>query len=410
MEPGQKKEEPMRIACCLPVALALLFSMSPARDSEETASPGSASADGIKGPLADPSFFPIAVWLQDPSQAGRYKQAGINLYVGLWRGPTEAQLRDLKTAGMPVICGQNKVGLAHRDDPIIVGWMHGDEPDNAQAIVDRATGKRRYGPPIPPSRIAAQYRALSTADPTRPIMLNLGQGVANDEWVGRGPGASLDDYPAYVQGADIVSFDVYPVAGLDRPNGADFLWYVPKGVDRLIKWTGGRQRVWNCIECTHIGNQRAKASPHQVRAEVWMALVHGSRGLIYFVHQFQPRFNEHALLDDPEMLAAVTAINIQIRELAPVLNGADCPGIALVRSSNSKVPIDIVTKPHSSKVYVFAVGMRNAPSQGSFEIKGLPGAAKAEVLGEGRSIEIKNGRFDDAFRPYDVHLYSISSQ
>ena len=51
-----------------------------------------------------------------------------------------------------------------------------------------------------------------------------------------------------------------------------------------------------------------------------MSLVHGSRGLIYFVHQFKPKFNEHALLDDPEMLAAVTAINRQIRELAPVLN------------------------------------------------------------------------------------------
>ena len=51
-----------------------------------------------------------------------------------------------------------------------------------------------------------------------------------------------------------------------------------------------------------------------------MALIHGSRGLIYFVHQFKPKFNEHALLDDPEMLAAVTAINRQIRDLAPVLN------------------------------------------------------------------------------------------
>ena len=149
-------------------------------------------------------------------------------------------------------------------------------------------------------------------------MLNLGQGVANDEWKGRGAGASLDDYPGYVRGADIVSFDVYPVAGIEKANGADFLWYVPKGVDRLVKWTDGNKPVWNCIECTRIGDPRAKATPAQVKAEVWMALVHGSRGLIYFVHEFKPKFNEHALLDDPEMLAAVTKINRQIRELAPV--------------------------------------------------------------------------------------------
>jgi hypothetical protein len=42
------------------------------------------------GPSVDPNYFPIAVWLQDPKNAGRYKPAGINLYVGLWRGPTEA--------------------------------------------------------------------------------------------------------------------------------------------------------------------------------------------------------------------------------------------------------------------------------------------------------------------------------
>ena len=40
-----------------------------------------------------------------------------------------------------------------------------------------------------------------------------------------------------------------------------------------------------------------------------MALIHGSRGLIYFVHQFEPRFIEAALLEDPQMLTAVTALN-----------------------------------------------------------------------------------------------------
>src|SRR4051812_37722183 len=73
--------------------------------------------------LADPTFFPLAVWLQNPSNAARYKAAGINLYVGLWRGPTEEQLAQLREQGMYVICSQNVAGLAHKDDPTIVGWM-----------------------------------------------------------------------------------------------------------------------------------------------------------------------------------------------------------------------------------------------------------------------------------------------
>jgi hypothetical protein len=102
------------------------------------------------GPPSDPNYFPIAVWLQDPSQASRYKQAGINLYVGLWQGPTEAQLAALKRAGMPVICDLNAVARAHLDDPTIVGWMHGDEPDRGRA-------KLHYLNPVPINEIADRW-------------------------------------------------------------------------------------------------------------------------------------------------------------------------------------------------------------------------------------------------------------
>ncbi len=362
------------------------------------------------GPPADPDYFPIAVWLQDPRNAERYKQAGINLYVALWEGPTDAQLAALKAAGMRVICHQNRLGLAHRDDPTIIGWMHGDEPDNAQEIRDEQTGRRRYGPPIAPERIVAGYERLRTADPTRPVMLNLGQGVANDDWKGRGPGASLEDYPRYVVGADIVSFDVYPVADLDRPNGSDFLWYVSKGVDRLINWTGGKKPVWNCIECTRIHNPAAKATPAQVKSEVWMALVHGSRGLIYFVHQFKPRFIEAALLEDPEMLAAVTAINGQIRGLARVLNAPTVPDIATVRTSDLEAPIDLMVKRMPEATYLFAVGMRNRPARGSFTLKGLPERATAHELGEDRRLAIARGQFSDLFPAHGVHMYRIAAR
>lgn len=376
-----------------------------------SAEPAAPYARWKQGPPADPNYFPLAVWLQSPQNAARYKAAGINLYVGLWQGPTEAQLAALKAAGMSVICEQNTVGLAHKTDPTIVGWMHGDEPDNAQAIPDPATGKQTYGPPVPPSRIVADYRRLRPADPTRPILLNLGQGVANDAWEGRGPGAKLQDYETYVKGGDIVSFDVYPVAGMDRADGANLLWYVPKGVDRLMRWTrsGGAATVWNCLECSRI-NGKNKPTPQQVRAEAWMALIHGSRGLIYFVHEFQPKFNEHALLDDPAMLAAVTALNRQIQELAPVLNSPTVAAAAPAASDVPNVPIDALVKRHGGALYVFAAAMRAGSARGIFTIRSLPpgSAATAEVLGEGRTIPVRGGRFADHFAPYDVHLYRIA--
>jgi hypothetical protein len=138
-----------------------------------------------------------------------------------------------------------------------------------------------------------------------------------------------------------------------------------------------------------------------------MSLIHGSMGLIYFVHEWNPKFNEWALLDDPEMLAGVTAVNNQIHKLAPVLNSPTVEDGATVKSASEEVPVALMVKHHGDATYVLSVGMRNAPTKGVFEVDGLPEEATAEVLGEGRTIPVENGRFEDEFRPYDVHLYKI---
>ena len=106
-----------------------------------------------------------------------------------------------------------------------------------------------------------------------------------------------EDYPEYVKGCDIASFDIYPAVH-DHKDIAGKLWFVADGVSRLRKWTDSSKPVWTCTECTHIGNPKAKATPAEVKAEVWMSLIRGSRGIIYFCHQFSPKFIEAGLLAD----------------------------------------------------------------------------------------------------------------
>jgi hypothetical protein len=357
------------------------------------------------GPFNDQTFFPIAVWLQNPANATRYRAAGINLYVGLWRGPTAEQLQSLKRAGMPVICAQNAVGLAHIDDSIIVGWMHQDEPDNAQSLGEG----RGYGPPISPQVIVEDYERMRSADPSRPILLNLGQGVAWDNWHGRGVRTRHpEDYPEYIRGCDIASFDIYPVTHT-HPEVSGKLEYVAKGVARLAVWAGGKRPVWNCIECTRINNPTQKPTPQQVRCEVWMSIVHGSQGLIYFVHEWQPTFNESALLSDPTMLAAVTRINRRIAALAAVLNSPTVSGRIAVASQNADVPVAVMMKEHDGAVYVFAVCLQGKDTRAEFAVRGLTGSRTVTVLDEDRTLESRDGAFADDFEPWDVHLYRIAA-
>lgn len=366
------------------------------------------------GPFQTCHQFPIAVWLQDPRNAGRYKQIGVNLYVGLWKGPTERQLAELRHHQMPVICQQNAYALAHLDEKLIVGWLQQDEPDNAQPL----PGGKGYGPPVAPEQVIQRYEEIRRRDPTRPVLLNLGQAVAWDGWHGRGIRTHHpEDYLLYVKGGDIVSFDIYPVVH-SNPAVAGRLWYVPRGVQRLRQWAGHDQLIWNCIETTRIRNLQLKPTPQQVKAEVWMSLIFGSQGIIYFCHQFKPNFIEAALLADAEMVDAIAKLNQQIHQLAPVLWSPERRDLLEISVQPAEVdaemtrllgpiPIAWTARVYQNKLYIFSVRMEPTEAKAQFRLTRPAGISRLQVLGENRSLPIRQGVFQDHFGPYEVHLYEM---
>lgn len=345
--------------------------------------------------------FPIAVWCQDPANADRFKAAGINLYVALWKGPTEEQLAKLTEAGMPVVCDQNRIGLNHKADPIIAGWMHGDEPDNAQELPD----KKGYGPPVPAARIEADYRRIKAADPSRPVIVNLGQGVAWDGWYGRGVRTNHpEDYAGYAKGCDIASFDIYPVVH-DSPDVKGKLWYVPFGVERLRGWAGAKP-VWACIEASRISDTVYSPTPAQVRFEVWSAIISGARGLVYFVHQFEPRFVEASLLENRELLPAVTALNREVTDLAPVILGEEIKEGASVASSGKDDVFRVMCRRHGGADYIFVASWNPRLVTATVTLKSAPaGESAVEVVGESRSVRLDGVLLQDDFPAYSTHIY-----
>jgi hypothetical protein len=187
-------------------------------------------------------------------RAAAYKAIGINTFVGLYQGPTEDQLAQLTKYGMFAVAEQNDVGLNSMNRQVIKAWMHGDEPDNAQPI-----GFGLYGSCIPASKVVRHTQEMKSRDPTRPVMINFGQGIANEYWRGRGAcNGDLKYYDYAAQGVDILSFDIYPV-GSTTPQVKGKLDYVARGVTNLVKRTAGGQTVWAALETTArvIGEQRS---------------------------------------------------------------------------------------------------------------------------------------------------------
>ncbi|MBC7287446.1 MAG: hypothetical protein H5T86_05255 [Armatimonadetes bacterium] len=383
------------------------------------------------GPPKRQDYFPLAVWLQSPRNAARYKELGINLYVGLWKGPIEEQLAQLKEVGMQVICDQNEVGLKHLDDPIIIGWMHGDEPDNAQPKEGGG-----YGPAIPPAEIIRRYLVMKANDPDRPVLLNLGQGIANETWIGKG--CHWIEYYRYVRGADIVSYDIYPANSMDRfcpqqkgglqsatgpfevetpkgkttinlePiwSGKDCLFLVARGVMRLRELTCDLKPVWNAIEVTHIREEGTRPTPEMIRAEVWMSIIAGSKGIIYFCHSWYPQFNESVPLSDPEVGEAIRRVNAEVTQLAPIINAPN-PGDIVSIQVEGDAPVLATARFYNDAIYIFAIGMRALPTKATFTIRPHLRASEAEAVGEGRTLRVVDRSFSDSFSPWQVHIYRI---
>ncbi len=362
-----------------------------------------------KGVPADPGFFPIAVWLQQSFHAAELAGIGVNVYVGNNAGTDPLMASDLATLkanGIYAIIGQDSVGLASIDDPTVVGWwMSPDEPDNAQS-----DGQGGYGPPVDPSVLVTQYAAYKAADPTRPVFLGLGQGVAYDGWEGRGSNAPPESQ--YVPASDIIAFDIYPYnnCGGD-PNEqvtCGQFWLNASGVDRLHQWSGRSQAVWTDFETTVIGaGTTSGPTPAETVSEVWLALIHGANGVLYFIDSWNPSFREDAIFETPAMVTAVTALDAQIKALAPELNSATLPGLVEVSSMNAAVPVDTMVKAHGTSLYVFSAVSRAGTTTGSFVVKGMTGNGVAKVVGEGRTIDVVAGKFSDAFAANAVHIYVL---
>lgn len=342
----------------------------------------------------DPAFFPIAVWLQSPPNAKRYANVGIDVFIGLWDGPTQASLTQLQAASMLTICDQSADWKANVGGSTIRGWLQPDEPDNAQSLPGGG-----YGPCIDPATIVTGYQTMIANDATRPVLLGLGRGVADTNWVGRGSCTGKTQmYPEYAKGADILAFDIYPV------NEGVALELVAAGVDHLLEWSNRAKPVMADIEASNFDNT-TRPTPSQIKTEVWMALVHGAAGIQYFCHRFQPTFSETDCLDDAPTAAALPVINAQIASLAPVLN---TQSVANGVTVSSPVPVDTMLKRFGGATYLFAVGMRGTATTASFKLRDFPASATAEVLGEGRTIAVTGGSFQDAFPAYGVHLYRVT--
>ena len=363
----------------------------------------------VKTVLDDPDFFPISVWIQAAGSAKGFQDMGVNVYVGgidSYPSPKDkAYLDVMQQNGMYAIAPFKKeyVESGLINHPAFLGWMFGDEPDNA----DPQTGRVNRTP----EALLYDFATIRNADPAHRVYLNLGAGVANERQIGRA--ATDEQYQGYAKTCDILSYDVYPCNSI-QPDGPERLHLVAKGIDRLRMWGGPEKMVWMWIEVNAIRDGSPVPTPEEVKTQIWMALVHGADGYGFFCHSWakewlKANFNITGGFSisavTPAMRAALKEINGEVKQLAPVLKSKTVEKGATVKPTLGG-RVDVMVKKHDGATYVMAVNMKKQAEKPEITVAGVRNA-QAEVLFENRTVEVRNGRIVDDFAPYAVHRYRI---
>jgi len=112
----------------------------------------------------------------------------------------------------------------------------------------------------------------------------------------------------------------------------------------------------------------------------------------------------------------VGAINAEVQSLAAVLNApAEVAGAVTLASAsasasaNKDTPEDVMVRRHRGSLYVFAAGMGRESTRATFTVaEGKEGSV--EVIGEGRTVSMSGGKFEDGFEGYGVHLYRMTGK
>ncbi|MGA6163485.1 hypothetical protein [Amycolatopsis magusensis] len=365
----------------------------------------------------DPSFFPIGVWFEsvlDPKDTELDKAAGINTYFELTSNSSLPVVRDAGMHAFP--SGPNAEAGAET-----VGWTLTDEPDmwagpGHGAWTGNAPGKGDVCVSDP-----CGYTVLKTlldklpADDGRLRYANFGKGIMfweTDEqaqpFVNDYTSAVSADLYWYTDPNICASPSEGPAIGVP-PEQCRVAANYGRTMDRVRSLDladGQRQPIYALIENGHPFTEAdaPTITGDQLAGAVYNSLIHEARGIIYFNHNFGGDcVSQHVLRDacGAEIRPAVTKVNQQIAELAPVLN---TQSLVHLFSPN----VDTMLKRHNGSLYIFAMPRRGtAPGPQTLTLPpGLTGEAK--VLFEDRSLPLTNGTLTDTFdAEHTHHVYVI---
>ncbi len=306
-------------------------------------------------------FFPVMSFGGCPETYATSLAAGVNLFVRNPCGGLQAQLDALGGRALSAAAAEDSPGQG----PGLVGFFYPDEAD-AHGLTGATL------PPPPPGVGGLRFLTLSNHVYSGAAPLPGGRGM----------------YPGLVEKADVVGLDLYPLQEWCRPERLGDVYLAQRELARLA----GDKPTFQWIETAGMRcpEGRTAITPETARAEAWLAVAGGARGLGFFPPGAWTG----------EVGAALAQVTRAIRYLAPALLSSPSP----VEVDPPSGPVRAAAWQRGGALYAVAVNGSFVPVRVTIRLPGLAGRPLA-VLDEGREVVGSGDSFVEDFAPLAAHLY-----
>jgi hypothetical protein len=352
----------------------------------------------------DPGFFPVGVFLGKPDVSEHvqgYLNAGVNFYQAVEHN---LPLTAATNAGLFVMPQQGEWTQAEvGNNPKAVAWFISDECEMGYS----GCGDTESGQIAKQREYVAKVRAY---DDGRMAMANFGNGVLESFWSPN----TMDEHTRLM---DLASVDKYAYTSpgvrfeIERSpawhwgsskRAATYGWFV----DQMEKFNDKAEPVYGFVEVAkpYLNESGAETiGLEQLEGAVWASVIAGADGIVYFDHNNDSVNGNRAIVDGQQARKdKVKSVNAELKALAPVIN-------APTRVFDYSAGARTMTKQHGGSLYVFAgVGLGHTSGAKTFTLPAGVSATSVEVVGEGRTLLIVDGKFTDSFAAeYSHHVYKI---
>ena len=360
-------------------------------------------------------FFLIGTFMPTIYEFGKWHDRGVNTGVGLnsYTDPSvgrtlQVAIQDwdsrAKAQGMRTIRGPMPNPADDLGNTTLLAWDQMDEPDaTGQGMINLAS-------------CVANYQQWKATDSSRPVYLTFSGPDVLGAMAGPRPSWCLDstggcslisNHLDYISSAlDWVSNDIYPCSGYlpDEIRRCDPS-YVGDPIDLIRSWTD--KPVFAFIETSYqefVPESTRGPTKDEVRAEIWVAIVHGVRGYIFF-----PQVVGKDATGDgtpADVAAELTIQNTTVTQLAPVLQGDINP---TTLGASVPAPLQAGWRDAPSGKYFFVVNTKQPTlTNAVITLTGVDTATSASVLNESRTVTLANGKLTDTFGAFAVHIYVVA--